>query len=82
MEVADMVTTAAIASNGAPAAAPQERSNITSAFTQWANRPAEERFRSLGDMQIALQERKQRSAETGLLPIPDMQVVPLSLIHI
>ena len=74
-----MVTaTAAVASNGAPAAAPQERSNITSAYQQWSNRPAEERFRSLGDMQIALQERKQRSAETGLLPITDMQVLPIA----
>ena len=65
-----------VASNGA--ATTVERSNITSAYSQWATRPAEERFRSLGDMQISLQERKQRSSETGLLPIPDMQVVPVA----
>ena len=53
-------------------------SNITSAYQQWSSRPAEERFRSLGDMQISLQERKQRSAETALLPIPDMQAVPVA----
>ena len=51
--------------------------NITTAFRQWAARPAEERFRSLGDMQIALQARKERSAETALLPVPDMKVVPI-----
>ena len=51
--------------------------NITTAFRQWAARPAEERFRSLGDMQIALQARKERSAETALLPVPNMKVVPI-----
>ena len=66
-----------VASNGA-ATQTVERSNITSAYQQWSSRPAEERFRSLGDMQISLQERKQRSAETGLLPIPAMQVVPVA----
>ena len=66
-----------VASNGAATQAAQ-RSNITSAYQQWSSRPAEERFRSLGDMQISLQERKQRSAETGLLPIPAMQVVPVA----
>ena len=64
-----------VASNGAATQAAQRSNNITSAYSQWASRPAEERFKSLGDMQISLQERKQRSAETGLLPIPDMQVV-------
>ena len=67
-----------VASNGAATQAAQRSNNITSAYSQWASRPAEERFKSLGDMQISLQERKQRSAETGLLPIPDMQVVPIA----
>jgi len=66
-----------VATNGA-ATQTAERSDITSAYSQWSSRPAEERFRFLGDMQIALQERKQRSAETGLLPIPNMQIVPVA----
>ena len=52
--------------------------HITTAFKEWATRPAEERFRSLGDMQIALQARKERSVETGLLPITEMDVVPIA----
>ena len=52
--------------------------HITTAFKEWATRPAEERFRSLGDMQTALLERKQRSAETGLLPITEMEVLPIA----
>jgi len=51
--------------------------NIITAFKEWASRPAEQRFRSLGDMQIALQARKERSAETALLPVPNMKVVPI-----
>ena len=49
--------------------------HIMTAAAQWSSRPAEERFRSLADMQVNLSARKERSSETGALPIPTMRVM-------
>ena len=64
-----MVSIAPAPSNGAAT------QHIYSASAQWSSRPAEERFRSLADMQVSLQARKERSSETGALPIPSMRVM-------
>ena len=52
-------------------------SNITSAMSQWSSRPAEERYRSIPEMQVALQARKEASAETIPLDINEMEAVPV-----
>ena len=65
-----MVSISPAPSNGATT-----KQHIMAAAAQWSSRPAEERFRSLADMQVNLQARKERSSETGALPIPTMRVM-------
>ncbi|MEL0098549.1 MAG: DUF932 domain-containing protein [Opitutae bacterium] len=50
-------------------------STIYSGFAQWANRSREERYRSLDTMRYALEERRNRCAETHPMRISEMEVI-------
>jgi hypothetical protein len=50
--------------------------NITSAFSEWATRPAEQRFKTLDDMRTACRLRTEQSIEIGPVNLQDMEAIP------